>query len=96
MKVLPGFDRTTERSEFAVFVTLGLAGVMLVGLALAQMTEFIGERDPLLGALGAPRSETAGKITEEPGPHAGAKSPARHTLMTGVQTSTGQALRVVQ
>ncbi len=96
MHTLPGFDRTTRRSEFAVFVTLGLAGVLLVGLALAQMTEFVAERDPHVGALGTPRAETAGRIPEAVRLHRLPPLPAKHAVLTGVRTSTGQALRVVR
>ena len=38
MTRLPCCDRTTVRSELAVFASLGLAGVMMVALALFQVT----------------------------------------------------------
>jgi len=38
MNRLPGCDRATARSEFAVFASLGFAGVLMVALVAAQAT----------------------------------------------------------
>jgi len=51
MNLLPSCDRTTQRSELAVFLSLGLAGVMMILLATAQMTSFVAGSDLLNAAL---------------------------------------------
>ena len=51
MNRLPCCDRTTHRSELAVFASLGLAGVMMVALALAQMSQFVAGGDRMTAAL---------------------------------------------
>lgn len=50
MNCLPGFDRTTARSESAVFGALGLTGVLLVALAVAPLANIGGDGDGPPGA----------------------------------------------
>ena len=54
MNRLPGCDRVTRRSEVAVFLSLGLAGVTMISLALTQMTRFVTGSDRIAAALSAP------------------------------------------
>ena len=51
MNRLPGCDRTTHRSELAVFASLGLAGALMVALALAQMSQFVADSEHVTAAL---------------------------------------------
>ena len=62
MNRLPSWDRTTRRSELAVFASLGLAGVLMVALAAAQMTKFVAGSDRLAAAL-AGRAESLAVAT---------------------------------
>jgi hypothetical protein len=62
MNRLPCCDQTTRRSELAVFASLGLAGVMLVVFAAAQMTKFVAGSDRLTAAL-ADRAESPAVVT---------------------------------
>lgn len=45
MNLLPGLDGATRRSELAVFISLGFAGVLMVALAAVQMTRFVADSD---------------------------------------------------
>jgi hypothetical protein len=57
MNRLPGGDPTTRWSESVVFASLGLAGVLMVALAAAQMTKFVAGSDRVAAALaGRPAS----------------------------------------
>jgi len=57
MNCLPSGDRTTQRSELAVFASLGLAGVMVVLLAVSQTSRFVADSDRIGAALaGRPAS----------------------------------------
>lgn len=51
MNRLPCCDLTTQRSELAVFASLGFVGVMMVALAAAQMTKFVAGSDRMTAAL---------------------------------------------
>ncbi len=51
MNRLPCCDRTTGRSELAVFASPGSPGVMIVALAAAQMTKFVAGSDRMTAAL---------------------------------------------
>jgi hypothetical protein len=51
MNRLPCCDRTTQRSELAVFASLGFAGVVMVALALVQMTRFVASADQVAAAV---------------------------------------------
>ena len=53
MKRLPCCDRPTCRSEFAVFAALGFAGVLMVALAVTQVTKFAERGDPIPAGLEA-------------------------------------------
>jgi hypothetical protein len=59
MNRLPGCDRVTRRSEVAVFLSLGLAGVTMIALALVQMTHFVASGDRIAAALSAPPAAVA-------------------------------------
>jgi hypothetical protein len=54
MNRLPGYDRATRRSERAVFLSLGLAGLATISLAVAQMAKFVAGSDRIVAALTAP------------------------------------------
>lgn len=47
MNRLPCCDRMTSRSESAVFASLGFAGLMMLALAAAQATWWVGGGDRL-------------------------------------------------
>jgi hypothetical protein len=59
MNRLPCCDRTTHQSELAVFASLGLAGVIMVALALAQMSQFVAGSDRMTAALTVRRAPLA-------------------------------------
>ncbi len=48
---LPGYDRPTRRLEWGVFVSLGLAGAVLVGMATRDALRFAEDRDCIAAAL---------------------------------------------
>ncbi len=51
MNQLPGCDRTTQRSETAVYASLGLAAVLMVALALVQTSKYVAGSDRIAAAL---------------------------------------------
>lgn len=51
MTRLPCGGRTTQQSELAVFASLGLAGVLMISLALLQMTKYVAGSDRIAVAL---------------------------------------------
>jgi hypothetical protein len=53
MNRLPGYDRGTRRSERVVFLSLGLAGLATISLAVAQMAKFVAGSDRIVAALSA-------------------------------------------
>jgi hypothetical protein len=53
MNRLPFSDRTTFRSESAVFASLGFAGVLMVVLATSQITKIAGGGDRITSGLAA-------------------------------------------
>jgi hypothetical protein len=53
MNRLPFSDRTTCRSELAVFASLGFAGVLMVVLATSQVTRLTGSGDHIATGLEA-------------------------------------------
>jgi hypothetical protein len=60
MNRLPGCDRTTARSEMALFASLGLAGLLMVALATVEMSGFVAGSDRIAAALnGQPSVATA-------------------------------------
>jgi hypothetical protein len=53
MNRLPFSDRTTCRSELAVFASLGFAGVLMVALATSQMARLVGGGDQISAGIEA-------------------------------------------
>ncbi len=51
MNRLPRYDSPTRRAEFGAFLSLGLVGVTLIGLALADSARFSTHRDAIVSAL---------------------------------------------
>lgn len=64
MNRLPCCDRTTRRSELAACASLGLAGVMMVALAVVQMTKFVAGADQIAAAVQSPQAALAGAARE--------------------------------
>jgi len=77
MNRLPCCDRTTRRSEVAVFLSLGLAGAMMVAMAATQMTRFVAGSDRIAASLAAQSSPALG----------GAHTAAGRRPMTNAQAS---------
>jgi len=77
MNHLPCWDGTTRRSEVAVFLSLGLASVMMVAMAAAQMTKFVARSDRIAASLAAQSSPALG----------GAHTTAGRRPMTNAQAS---------
>ena len=51
MNRLPGCDRTTLASEWAVFVGLGLVGLALIGASFASSVQFSLQREAIMAAV---------------------------------------------
>lgn len=60
MNRLPSYDRGTRRSEMAVFLSLGLAGLATLSLAAAEMARFVAGSDRIVAALSAPPAAVEG------------------------------------
>ena len=67
MTRLPSVDRTTQQSEMAVFASLGLAAVLMISLALIQMTKFVACSDRIAAALTLQPAGFAGVSPEADG-----------------------------
>ena len=65
------------RSEMAVFLCLGLAGVMMVSLALNRMTRFVTESDRIAAALAGRPSPASGPALAD-----GNRNPAREAMVS--------------
>ena len=62
MNRLPSCDRTTQRSEMAVYASLGLAAVVMISLALVQTTKYVAGSDQIAAAL-SPQSAALATTT---------------------------------
>jgi hypothetical protein len=76
MNRLPVSDRTTCRSELAVFASLGFAGVLMVALATSQATRLTGGGDHIATGLEAAslaesNRAVANKVTGPADPRSG-------------------------
>ena len=103
MNRLPCCDRTTHRLEFAGFASLGLAGVMMVALALAPMSGFVTGRDRMAAARAgqaapvmAPASAdatwaSATNVNRPPAARAASRNPAK----VGIRSASEAGLRLL-
>lgn len=66
MTRLPSVDRTTQQSELAVFASLGLAGVVMVALALIQTTKYVAGSDRIAAALASPPTVFTTALPSDP------------------------------
>jgi len=67
MNRLPGYDRGTRLSEMTVFLSLGLAGLTTISLAVAQMAEFVAGSDRIVAALAAPQAGVVARASAQDG-----------------------------
>ncbi len=57
MNRLPGYDHATGRSELAMFASLGLVAVGLIGFAVFHAGRFAEDRDCIVSALSGEPAE---------------------------------------
>ena len=65
MNRLPCCDRATRRSEVVVFLSLGLAGMMMVALTAVQMTKFVAGSDRITAALAGRQAPPSARTLAE-------------------------------
>jgi hypothetical protein len=51
MNRLPGYDRYTRSAELALFSSLGLVALVLIGFAVTDATNFAVNRDAIVAAV---------------------------------------------
>jgi hypothetical protein len=66
---LPGYDAPTRRLEWGACVSLGLAGIVLVGMAVRDSMRFAEDQDCIVAVLSSgpnPNYHRAGIVAQKP------------------------------